>query len=76
MNLSSTAREALALRILKDLRISQTSASATSERLNIPTALVESIAADLVHDGFAETASVGDCITVYRASRKGLELIS
>jgi DNA-binding MarR family transcriptional regulator len=76
VNLTPHAREALALAILKDLRVSQTSASSTAGRIKADVETTTSILTDLVTDGLAETDTIANTIIVYRLTPQGLELIS
>jgi ferritin len=75
MPLSLTTREELGRRILKDLQISQSSASSIALRLDHPEATVNFILRHLVAEQYAETGTVADIITVYRITTKGLEFI-
>lgn len=74
--MSPQAREALARAILKDLRVSQTSASFTAARLHVPEDVVTDILRDLITNKLAESYTVADCITVYRITLHGLEIIA
>jgi DNA-binding PadR family transcriptional regulator len=76
MNLTPHAREALALAILKDLRVSQTTASSTAGRLKTDIEITTQLLDLLVRDGLAETDTVAQTLTVYRITPQGLELLS
>jgi hypothetical protein len=66
----------LHLKVLKDLRVSQTSASSTADRLKMDKGVIVEILTDLIMTGHAETHIIADTITVYRITPKGLETIS
>jgi DNA-binding PadR family transcriptional regulator len=76
MPLSPQARIALELHILKDLKVSQTTASSTAGRLHTDAQTITELLSKLVTDGLAETDTVAGTITVYRITPKGLELLS
>ncbi len=76
MTLSAFAREALAIVILKDLRISQTTASSIAGRIKTDIKTTTAILTDLITAGNAETDTIGNTIIVYRITPQGLELIS
>lgn len=76
MNLSPQAQETLALAILRDLRVSQTSASSTAGRLKIDEHTAKAILAELVKDDLAETDMINGTITVYRITDRGIQILS
>jgi DNA-binding PadR family transcriptional regulator len=75
-NLTHQARQWLETAILKDLKVSQTTASSTAGRLTADPNLVTEILRSLVTDELAETDTINGTITVYRITPKGLELLS
>jgi DNA-binding PadR family transcriptional regulator len=75
-NLTQQARQWLETAILKDLKVSQTTASSTAGRLTADPNLVTEILRSLVTDELAETDTINGTITVYRITPKGLELLS
>ncbi len=74
--LTPQARQWLETAILKDLKVSQTTASSTAGRLPTDPDLVTEILRSLVTDELAETDTINRTITVYRITTKGLELLS
>ena len=76
MAITPQALAALEVACLKDLKVSQSSASSTAGRLRIETETTTQILAALVTDGLAETDTIAHTITIYRLTPKGLELIS
>jgi DNA-binding PadR family transcriptional regulator len=74
--LTPQARQWLETSILKDLKVSQTTASSTAGRLSADPDLVIQILQSLVTDELAETDTINRTITVYRITTKGLELLS
>jgi len=67
---------ALARSILQDLRVSQSSADSTAQRLQVNAETIERVCAHLIDSKQVETFQIAGRITVYRITPKGLETIS
>jgi hypothetical protein len=67
---------ALAKAILQDLRVSQSSADSTAQRLSVNAETVARICEELITAKQVETLMIADRIKVYRITPKGLETIS
>jgi DNA-binding MarR family transcriptional regulator len=76
MTLTPHARQALETAILRDLRVSQSTASSIAGRLKTDTDTTTQLLSGLVVDGLVETDLINNLITVYRLTKTGLELIS
>lgn len=67
---------ALRRAVLLDLRVSPSTASSMAPRIGVNTQTVEQIAKTLIEDELAETRTVAETLTVYRATEKGLQVIA
>lgn len=67
---------ALSKAILQDLRVSQSSADSTAQRLQVNADTVERICQHLIADRLVETILIADRIRVFRITVKGLESIA
>lgn len=67
---------ALAKSILQDLRVSQSSADSTAQRIHVDAGTVSRICEHLIAAKQVETLMIADRIKVYRITPKGLETIS
>ncbi len=67
---------ALRTKVLKDLRLGQSTADSIAGRLEVPTVIIEQICDALVADRLADLLTVSDVLIVYRATMRGIETIT
>jgi ribosomal protein S25 len=67
--------QALCRAVLIDLRVGQSTADSIAPRIGINTSTAERICEHLLSEGHVETRLIGNRITVYRATAKGLQAL-
>jgi hypothetical protein len=74
--LTPTAKAALEIAILRDLRVGQSTADSTAGRLKTDLQTTQQLLAGLVTDGLVETTTIAQTLTAYRITQTGLIAIA